>query len=347
MDFFSSCKSAVSGFFNKIDEVKAPLKLTNPGTVENLAKEVSRDILLTNYAFTGVRADITKGFCTSPWFTVSHAFALGSQVLPPYSFSTMFGGEPLFLRGSVDNDGSLQALANCTWNSDITTKVQLQLSKGTAPSMCQIEHDHRGKDFSLSLKAMNPWLDDDRLTGIYILSYLQSVTSKLALGVEALWQKPAPSVGPEDVGLNYVARYNAGDWIWTAHLNGSQGDFTTTYWRKLSPKVEAGVECQLSPVGLNRQMAMLAGPKPEGLTSVGLKYEFAHSVYRGQIDSQGKVGVYLERRLAPAITLAFSSELDHPKRAAKLGLGLSLELPGNDEMIQQVEQQQQQQSQVA
>ncbi|WBW72939.1 mitochondrial TOM complex subunit Tom40 [Schizosaccharomyces osmophilus] len=337
MDYLQTAVSSIGRVGDKIDSYKSSLNLSNPGTTENLSKEVSKDLLLSNYAFTGIRADVTKGFSTNPWFTVSHAFALGSQMLPPYSFSTMFGGEPVFLRGSVDNDGALQAMLNCAWSPNVLSKVQMQLADATIPSMCQIEHDHRGKDFSFSVKAMNPWYED-KLTGIYILSMLQSLTPKLSMGVEALWQKPSASIGPEEAALSYMARYNAGDWIATGHLNGTQGDVTATFWRKLSEKVEAGVECQLSPVGLNRSAAMMIGPKPEGLTSVGLKYEFAQSIYRSQVDSKGKVGVYLERRLAPAITLAFSSEIDHPNRNAKVGLGLSMELPGSDEMIQQQQQ---------
>nr|BAA21446.1 MITOCHONDRIAL IMPORT RECEPTOR SUBUNIT TOM40 [Schizosaccharomyces pombe] len=196
MDYIQTLFTSVNQVGEKIDSYKSSLNLINPGTCENLSKEVSKDILLSNYAFTGVRADVTKGFCTSPWFTVSHAFALGSQVLPPYSFSTMFGGEPLFLRGSVDNDGAVQAMLNCTWNSNVLSKVQMQLSNGAVPNMCQIEHDHKGKDFSFSFKAMNPWYEE-KLTGIYIISLLQSVTPKLSLGVEALWQKPSSSIGPE------------------------------------------------------------------------------------------------------------------------------------------------------
>lgn len=67
------------------------LGLSNPGTVDSIAKEVQRDVFLTNYTFTGLRADLTKAFSVAPLFQVSHAFAMGSQGLPPYTFGALYG----------------------------------------------------------------------------------------------------------------------------------------------------------------------------------------------------------------------------------------------------------------
>jgi mitochondrial import receptor subunit TOM40 len=67
------------------------LGLPNPGTVENIAREVQRDVFLTNYAFTGLRADLTKALSIGPLFQVSHAFSMGSQGLPPYTFAALYG----------------------------------------------------------------------------------------------------------------------------------------------------------------------------------------------------------------------------------------------------------------
>jgi len=51
--------------------------------------------------------------------------------------------------------------------------------------MIQLEHNYQGQDYSINAKVVNPWPAD--LTGIYIGSYFQSVTKKLALGVETLY----------------------------------------------------------------------------------------------------------------------------------------------------------------
>lgn len=67
------------------------LGLSNPGTVENVSKEVQRDVFLNNLSFSGLRADLTKAFSVAPLFQVSHAFSQGSQQIPPYAFLALFG----------------------------------------------------------------------------------------------------------------------------------------------------------------------------------------------------------------------------------------------------------------
>ncbi len=72
-------------------ERREALGLSNPGTVDNIAREVQKDVFLTNYMFTGLRADLTKPFSVAPLFQVSHAFSMGSQGLPPYTFAALYG----------------------------------------------------------------------------------------------------------------------------------------------------------------------------------------------------------------------------------------------------------------
>lgn len=81
---------SLSDVYGSFQERRAKLGLSNPGTVENLAKEVQRDVLLNNYMFTGLRADITKAFSMNPLFQVSHAFALGERS-NPYTFAALYG----------------------------------------------------------------------------------------------------------------------------------------------------------------------------------------------------------------------------------------------------------------
>lgn len=82
----NSLSDAISSF----SERRAKLGLSNPGTTENLTREVQRDVLLTNYMFTGLRADLTKAFSMSPLFQVSHQFAMGER-LNPYTFAALYG----------------------------------------------------------------------------------------------------------------------------------------------------------------------------------------------------------------------------------------------------------------
>ncbi len=82
--------SSVADAWGSVQERRAKLGLTNPGSIDNLAKEVQRDVLLNNYMFTGMRADLTKIFGLNPLFQVSHQFATGER-LNPYTFATLYG----------------------------------------------------------------------------------------------------------------------------------------------------------------------------------------------------------------------------------------------------------------
>lgn len=83
--------SAIRRTYVSLSERRDALGLSNPGTVENIAREVQKDVFLNNYMFTGLRADLTKPFSVSPLFHVSHAFSMGSQGLPPYTFAALYG----------------------------------------------------------------------------------------------------------------------------------------------------------------------------------------------------------------------------------------------------------------
>lgn len=72
-------------------ERREALGLANPGTVEELAKEVQRGVFLNNLSFTGLRAEMTKAFSASPLFQVSHSLSMGSQVQPPYQYTALYG----------------------------------------------------------------------------------------------------------------------------------------------------------------------------------------------------------------------------------------------------------------
>ena len=82
--------SGVADAFRSFQERRDQLGLSNPGTVESIAKEVQRDVFLNNYMFQGLRADLTKAFSLTPLFQVSHQFAMGER-LNPYTFAALYG----------------------------------------------------------------------------------------------------------------------------------------------------------------------------------------------------------------------------------------------------------------
>ena len=83
--------SALKDTYTSFSDRREALGLSNPGTVDNISREVQKDVLMTNFMFTGMRADITKIFSLAPLFRTTHQFSMGSQAVPPYAFSAMFG----------------------------------------------------------------------------------------------------------------------------------------------------------------------------------------------------------------------------------------------------------------
>jgi len=65
--------------------------LENPGTVDNISREVQKEVLLSNYMFSGLRCDLQKMFSVSPLFRMQHGFAIGSPVLPPWQMIALYG----------------------------------------------------------------------------------------------------------------------------------------------------------------------------------------------------------------------------------------------------------------
>lgn len=82
---------ACSQYIDQLQARRAALSLPNPGTVDNVNREVHKDVFLTKQMFTGLRADFNRPLSLSPLFQYSHAFALGSQGFPPYGFSALIG----------------------------------------------------------------------------------------------------------------------------------------------------------------------------------------------------------------------------------------------------------------
>ncbi|KAF8990703.1 hypothetical protein BDZ89DRAFT_1086978 [Hymenopellis radicata] len=243
--------------------------------------------------FDGARADLTKSMSMNPLFQVTHSFQLGSQVAPPsYNFGAVFGNENIFLQGNVDHDGNVNARLNQGWSPRNVTKMQAQISATPGHSLLQAEQDYQGLDYNLNLKALNPWPSD--MTGIYVGSYLQSLTKNLAVGTECI----------------YIAKLTATDksWIATANIQ-PMGVLQATYWQKLSEKVDFAADLSI----------MTAPSRAICHCDTWCKIRPAH------LDSTGKVSALLEQRFTPTFSFTISGEIDHFKNAAKVGFGVAIE----------------------
>lgn len=187
----------------------------------------------------------------------------------------------------------------------------MQIAPGPGHSMLSLDNDYTGKDFTASVKSINPSIIEGGLTGVFVGSYLQSLTPSLSVGLEAMWQRVALNTGPE-TAISYCAKYKGSDWIVSAQVQ-DQGALSTSYWRRLTEKVEAGVDLTLQFAPGIGGGFMGAGSRKEGTTTMGAKYDFRNSTFRAQIDSSGRLSCLLEKRVLPPVQLTFAGEMDHFK----------------------------------
>lgn len=113
--------SALGDALNSFSERRAQLGLSNPGTIESLAREVQRDVSLNNFMFTGIRADLTKVFSMAPLFQVSHQFAMGERI-NPYTFAAMYGTSSVSL--SMPTAASALSFYVCVANKAVRSSAR-------------------------------------------------------------------------------------------------------------------------------------------------------------------------------------------------------------------------------
>jgi len=176
---------------------------------------------------------------------------------------------------------------------------------------------------------MNPDFTSQSFQGVIVGSILQSITPRLALGLETSWQRqPVPGLQrgqtlPSETVTTFLAKLVGSErnWIAAATLTPAAGTLSATFWKKLADKIEAGVSLELKG-GLAAAMpaqggGLLAQPVitrvREGTATAGIKYEFRQSMFRAQIDSGGRLSAYLDRRILPNIGISFCGDIDHFK----------------------------------
>lgn len=89
-DFQSFIPESIRNSINQFSEWRERLGLPNPGTTEGLHKEVQRDVFVTNFAFSGMKADLGRNFCSNPLFQTQHSFSAGSSQVAPWSFLSIY-----------------------------------------------------------------------------------------------------------------------------------------------------------------------------------------------------------------------------------------------------------------
>ncbi|KAM3587064.1 translocase of outer mitochondrial membrane [Umbelopsis sp. WA50703] len=295
------------GWYSSINSYRQRLNLPNPGKFERLHFE-TKDTFLNNYIFDGAQANIIKELSGN--FHVQHQFSLGSQVAPPmYNFMAGYTTERTMMQGTMDNDTNMNGTIRHMWSPSSMSKVVGQFTNTPGHSMIQLEQDYIGSDFSFNVKAMNP--SPVEFTGIYMASYLQSITPKLAVGSEFVLQRPTTEI--EESMMSVVGKYTGKDFIATAQFQ-ALGVVQASYYQRINEKVDFGVELNL----------VAQGGRREAVATVGGKFDFRQATFRGQIDTTGRTSAVLEEKMAPGFSFLVSGDLDHMKGQSKFGVGIML-----------------------
>lgn len=58
--------------------------------------------------------------------------------------------------------------------------------------------------------------------------------------------------------------------------------------------------------------------------SIGYDYVLRQCRLRGRVDTDGRVGALLEERLNVGVSLVLSAELDHLRKDARFGIGMTI-----------------------
>ncbi|KAI8978546.1 eukaryotic porin/Tom40 [Pilobolus umbonatus] len=287
---------------------KSLLHLPSPGKFERLHSEATKETFTTNYVFDGAQANIIKEL--SPHFHVQHQFSLGSQVMPSmYNFMSVYMTEKTMLQGTMGNDANLNGVLRHAFSERFVGKVVAQMTDTPGHSMLQLEQEINGSDYALNFKTMNP--NPLECTGLFMASYLQSVTQQLVLGSEIVIQRPTAEM--EMTAMSFVGKYTGKDYIATAQVQ-DVGAIQASYYQRINEKVEFGVELNM----------MAQEGRREAVATVGGKFDFRQATFRGQIDTTGRVSAVLEEKMAPGFSFLISGDLDHMKGQSKFGIGIML-----------------------
>lgn len=212
---------------------------------------------------------------------------------------------------SVWGSEAVQAVLQQTWSQAFTTAVMAKFADESQGPGLKILNMFTGRDSNLRTTIDSPSLTEDGLNGSFSAQYLQSVTPRVSLGLEAQYARQSMGAGVHTAGmLAYAARYRGDTWTASAQLSPFSS-LQASYWQKLSRQVEAGATLQVSQGGMGGMM----GPRNDATASFGAKYTFNTSQFRAKVDSDGKVAALLETNIfnTPMLGLrvSFYGELDH------------------------------------
>lgn len=266
--------------------------------------------------FEGSRFTWTKPVNES--LLLDHNLSLGGET-PGYSLGGIFVGPGVQMNARVDGDATMQGLAlfhTAVGASRLEGRVDAALSDRGNHVLCRT--DWIGADWCGSAT-----LSPNEQVQEYGLSYFQSVTQRLALGIgltgAVVTQDPA--AGPQVMAdYRVAAQYKDDNSVSTLDLHLVSTRLGMSYAHRVSSQIMLATDLEIGP---GQQQAVDATAK------VGWQYDLQAALVRGTIASNGSIRCTYQQHLMPGINFDLSATVDHQaagggRSPMRFGFGLSL-----------------------
>nr|CAD7444801.1 unnamed protein product [Timema bartmani]CAD7460967.1 unnamed protein product [Timema tahoe] len=246
---------------------------------------------------------------------VSHTILLTSVAPSGYRFGGAYVGSqknsegdptPLIM-GDMNAGGGLNAQLAHQLGARVHLRMTTQMLR-TRFNSAQFTVHYKGDDYTVSCVAGNP--DFAKGTTILVGQYLQSVTSRVALGAELAhsYRRKVDTV------VSGAARYT-GDKATVSGTVGTRG-LHLCYYQRASDKLQLGVELE-TDLHIKESVASLAYQVELPISSL---------CFRGMVDTNWNVGAVMEKKLNHApFSFAISGTLNHARNTFRLGFGFMVE----------------------
>ncbi|OAD62413.1 Mitochondrial import receptor subunit TOM40 like protein 1 [Eufriesea mexicana] len=286
----------------------------NPGSFEEIHKNVKN---LYPQNFDGARLVINK--VLSKHFSVTHTITLSSVTPSGYKFGTMYVGKKVVnlnerypvAVGEITPRGNLTASFVHTFGCRFRYKLSAQIANGKCKaSSSSIEY--RSNDFTVAMTLAN--LKSWKNQGTVVVHFLQSITSRIALGAEIACLRGPRVPGNQQTIMCLAFRHSTG----LTTLSGTIGEagLHLCYYRKASSQLELGVELETN-TRTHQSIATIVYQVNE---------PSADLIFRGIVNSETTVGGVFEKRLypIPESSLIISVLLNHKEQHFRVGVCLNI-----------------------
>ncbi|CAK9821040.1 Mitochondrial import receptor subunit TOM40 homolog 1 [Anthophora plagiata] len=286
----------------------------NPGSFEDLHKKI-KDIYPQN--FEGARLNINK--ILSEHFNVTHTITLSSVTPSGYKFGAKYVGTKMVglterypvAMGDISPNGNLSASFVHTLGCRLRYKLSAQVADGKYKASSS-SLEYRTNDCTIAVTLANPKLIKKQ--GTVVIHFLQSITSRIALGAEIACLRGSRIPGGQQTVMCVAFRHSTGPKTFSGTFG--EAGFHLCYHLKASSQLEIGVELETN-TRTHHSIATI-------VYQVNVPY--ADLVFRGIVNSESTVGGLFEKKLhpIPQSSLVISALLNHSKQQFRVGIGLNI-----------------------